>query len=94
MDGLTEDDLIDAAEMGERAKEFIESDLGKTLLLQAEKEELAWLKTLGDIDADDKKEIMKAQIEVRAARRFREMLEGLITIGENAKDVWRQQNGS
>ena len=87
-------DLIDAAELGEEAKRFLESDLGKTLLARAEQETLAAMEQMLLTDPTDTKAIVALQNRAALGRQFPQWLMEIINIGENALDVWRQQNGN
>lgn len=88
---LDDDDLIAAAELGEEARKFIESDLGKSLLAAAEQDAMEAMEHLGATDPDDKKELVRWQIELKAARKFKEHLLKFVGMGENALSIWKQQ---
>ena len=89
---MDENDLIDAAELGEEAKAFIQSDLGKSLLARAEQATLAALNELGECDPTDSKKISALQNRASLGRQFPEWLNEIINIGDEALKVWQQQN--
>ena len=89
---MDENDLIDAAELGEEAKAFIQSDLGKSLLARAEQATLAALTELGECDPTDSKKIAALQNKASLGKQFPEWLNEIINIGDEALKVWQQQN--
>ena len=89
---MDENDLIDAAELGEEAKKFLESDLGKSLLARAQQETLSALEALGECDATDTKAIVNLQNRAALGRQFPEWIREIIHIGDEALHVWKQQN--
>ena len=89
---MTDDDLVAAAEVGETVRAFMESDAGQSLIAQAEAHALEAMNHLGDTDPEDRKTIIKWQIELKAAKLLIEKLRLLEHIGDNALEVWRQQN--
>ena len=89
---MNEDDLIDAAELGEQAKVFVESDLGKSLFARAEQATLEALDELSRCDPTDSKTISTLQNKAALGRQFPEWLKEIIHIGDEALAVWRQQN--
>lgn len=92
MSELTSDDLQAAAELGEDAKAFLESDLGKSMLAAAHADALEAMEHLGVTDPDDKKELVRWQIELKAARKFAEKLQHFILIGDEALSQWSTRN--
>ena len=89
---MDNDDLIDAAELGEEAKRFLESDLGKSLFARAQQETLSALEALGECDATDSKAIVLLQNRATLGRQFPEWIREIIHIGDEALHVWKQQN--
>lgn len=89
---MNEDDLIDAAELGEEAKKFVESDLGKSLFARAEQATLDALEKLSRCDPTDVKTISALQNKAALGRQFPEWLNEIIHIGDEALAIWRQQN--
>ena len=89
MSELTDEDLIDAAEIGEAVRNFIESDAGKSLLAMCEADALEAMEHLGNTDPDDRKTIVRWQIELKAARKLQEKLTALVSMGDNALAAWR-----
>ncbi|MBM3460737.1 MAG: hypothetical protein FJX76_01415 [Armatimonadetes bacterium] len=91
---MTNDDLIDAAELGEQAKRFLDSDVGLSILREIEHDEAEAVARLADTDPTKTGEIMKWQVELKAAQKLRAKLRLLVTIGENAKQAWKAQHDS
>mgnify|MGYP001615720246 FL=1 len=89
---LSPDDLKAVAELGEDAKVFLESDLGKSLLAAAEADALEAMEHLGATAPDDTKEIVRWQIELKAARKVREKIEQFIGLGDEALSQWSMKN--
>jgi hypothetical protein len=88
------DGLISSAELGEEARLFIESALGRCLLGMAQQQvELAReaLETVDPIDLDG---IRKLQNDAKLGRQFEEWLYELLTDGEQAMAVFKQQEGT
>lgn len=88
------DELIAQAELGEEARRFMESDLGKCVLGMAEQHTQAALEALGNADPHDTTTIVKLQNEAKYARGFAEYLTELLTEGENAISVFKQQEAT
>ena len=88
---MSTDDLVDAAELGEEAKQFLSSDLGRTLIGRAEQEATAALEQLGVTDPEDTVTIRHLQAQLSVARKFPEWLREIMDIGESAKQAWIQQ---
>jgi hypothetical protein len=88
-----QDELIAEAEIGDAAKQFIESELGKTLLGMAQQELLLAQEELEKVDPTDTKKITALQNQAKTARNFESWLGELVIKGQNAINVWRQQNG-
>mgnify|MGYP001596466091 FL=1 len=92
---LADADLRDVAELGKAAQEFLDSDLGKSILASAEQDVRAALERMADLDLDDpadRKKHTECRIEVKASRMFAEKLAQIVDIGETALAVWSQQN--
>lgn len=85
------DVLIAEAEVGEEAKRFLDSDLGKAVMgIAAQNVELARI-ALGEIDPDDKKLILTLQNEIKNGLRFKQYVVDLFQSGEQAKEIYKQQ---
>lgn len=89
---MNDDTLKDIAMVGEDARAFLESDLGKSLLAALDADALEAMEHLGITDPDDKKELVRWQIELKAARKVREKLVQLIGIGDEALSQWSTKN--
>ena len=85
------DDLIAEAEIGNEARKFVESDLGKTLLGMAEQDLKLAQEGLETVDLSDTAKARKLQDDAKHARNFNNWLVELITRGEAAMNVWKQQ---
>lgn len=85
-----DDELIATAELGEEARKFLESDLGKCLIGMARQEVQAAREKLGDIDPGDMKGIEALQNHVKVGIWFEDWLNELLSRGENALSVFKQ----
>ena len=88
------DGLIAEAEIGDEAKRFVESDLGKTILGIAEQEVKAAQEALESVDPMQPEAVRALQNQAKVARNFEQWLVELIDKGENALQAWRQANGT
>lgn len=86
--------LIAEAEIGEQARKFLESDLGKTLLGMAEQDAREAEIALGEIDPDDKKAILALQNKIRLCKFFGQWLAELISRGNDAMQAYVQQRSN
>lgn len=86
-------ELIAEAEIGNEAKRFRESELGKTILGMALQETRAAEEELGEIDPLDTKKLMALQNQARLGRRFDGWLMELINKGEEALTMWKERHG-
>ena len=85
------DELSAEAEIGDAAKVFMESELGRMLLGMAEQEgEVARL-ALETVDPDNKKEITRLQNQAALGRMFKVWLEELIDRGNVALEIYRNE---
>lgn len=78
--------------MGDEARKFVESDLGKCLVGMARQEVTAAQEELLSADPTDTKAITKLQNKAAMGRMFEQWLCELITRGENALAMWQQEN--
>lgn len=85
------DALIAAAEIGEEARAFLESDLGKYIIGVAQQEAQLALEKLAEIDPSRIEEVRKTQNEVRVARMFEQWLLEALHDGEQAMLIFKQQ---
>lgn len=85
------DDLIASAELGEQARKFMESELGRVMLGMAEQEVRAAQIDLGAVDPEDKKKIVELQNKIWRGEHFGEWLTWLVHEGEQAMQVFKQQ---
>lgn len=84
--------MIAEAFIGEEARKFIESDLGKVVLGIAEQQVLDAVSALEDVDPSDVKQIMVLQNKAKAGRQFKGWLIELINAGENALEVYKNES--
>jgi hypothetical protein len=84
--------LIAHAELGEEARKFIESDLGKAVLGMAQQEIDAALQDLASVDPADTKKITKLQNQAALGRMFASWLGELINKGANAMEVYKHES--
>lgn len=82
-----EEELLAEAEIGEAARKFIASDLGKCVIGMAKQDAEDALGKLALVDPDDKLRIVELQREAAFGNRFEQYLAELISRGDNALDV-------
>ena len=85
------DSLIAEAELGEEAKNFLGSALGKKILELADKEAENALLALGEVDPSKTEEIRRLQMDLKFGRSFAAWLVGIVSAGDQAISVWKQQ---
>ena len=85
------DELIAAAEIGDEALRFVESDLGKTMLGMADQDILLAQQKLLDVDPDDSRRIREIQNDARVALMFKSWLVELIDKGNAALEVFKHE---
>lgn len=83
------DELIAEALIGEEAREFFESDLGRCIVGMAKQDEDEAKEKM--VDAIDEKERDEYRLRAKVARMFPAYLRELITRGENALEVWKDE---
>jgi hypothetical protein len=88
------DELIAEALIGDEAKKFVESDLGRTVLGFAKQEVVLALEALAAVDPTDTERIRQLQNKAKLGRMFNDYLAQLITQGENALQAFIQQEGT
>lgn len=88
------DQLIAEAEIGEEARKFVESDLGKTIIGMAQQDARAAEEALGDVDPTDIKAIVSLQNKIKLCRLFEQWLAELISRGNDAINVYTQQRST
>jgi phosphate uptake regulator len=85
-------DLIAEAEIGDEARKFVESELGKAMLDRADQQLRAAQEALETVDPTKTEEIRALQNKAQIARNFGEWLSELIDRGDNALTVWKESN--
>ena len=88
------DELIADAEIGDEAKRFLESDLGRVLIGMADQELTLAQEALERVDPTDAEAIRKWQNEARLWRTFEQWLKELMDRGEAAMSVFKQSQES
>lgn len=83
--------LVAAAELGEEARKFLESDLGKCLLGMALQEADLAKDALSKVDPSDFKKITELQNTVRLYQSFKDWLGELVDEGNSALEIFKQQ---
>lgn len=83
--------LTAQAEIGEEAKRFLASDLGRIVIGLAEQELDAALDDMEKCDMSDTAKMMDIQLRIRLARRFPHWLNELLADGEEALAAWASQ---
>jgi hypothetical protein len=85
---LTEDEEnLAEAELGEAARAFVQSDLGKCVIGMARQDAEAALAKLSTVDPNDSLKIVELQREAAFGNRFEQYLSELIHRGDNALAV-------
>ena len=85
------DELIAEAELGDEAKRFLESDLGKALIGMARQQVQHAQISLGEIDPTDTKAIVALQNEIKLGLRFESWIRELLQNGNNAMHIYLQE---
>jgi len=86
--------LIAAAEIGDEARQFLESDLGKCILGMAEQDLAEAQEALERVDRMDADSIRILQERCRFARTFKDRIIELFGRGEDALQAFIQQRGA
>lgn len=76
-------------EIGEAARDFVASDLGRTVLGMAKQEVDAAMIEFADADPSDLAKLRTLQIKVKFGLTFEQWLTELITRGNEALEVYR-----
>ena len=84
--------LIAAAELGEQARAFLDSDLGKVLIGMAMQEVEAAQQGLETVNPADTMAINRLQLQAKMGRNFKAWLVELMTEGESAISVYSQRD--
>lgn len=79
--------MIAEVEIGEAARKFVESDLGKCVIGMARQDAEEARNKLALVDPNDKLKIVELQREAAFGNRFEQYLAELISRGDNALDV-------
>lgn len=87
------EELIAEALIGDEAKRFLESDLGRCLLGMADQEADAARLGLETVDPSDTKAVVALQNKAALGRMFRSWLAELYTRGEQSLEVWKHEFG-
>lgn len=85
------DELIASAELGEQARNFLDGELGKVLVGLAEQEKILAQEALAMVDPEKPDDIRKLQNRVQVSVWFTQWLNQLVTDGEQAIQVFKQQ---
>lgn len=91
---MNQEELIAEAEIGDAARKFVASDLGKTLLGMAHQDISDAQLGLEEVDPENPKAIRDLQNKAKVARNFESWLVELISKGENAITVWGQSKNA
>lgn len=87
---MPRNELIAEALIGDEAKKFLESDLGKCLVGMAEHESQLAMEALATVNPTDVNAIERLQNRVALGRQFPAFLQELITRGDQALMEWKQ----
>lgn len=91
---MNENEVIAEALIGDEAKKFLESELGKCLLGMAMQEVQLAQEALEIANPTDCAAIEKLQNKARLGRQFEQWLKELFTRGENALRIYRHESSS
>ncbi len=84
------EELIAAAELGEEARNFLASDLGKCILGMAQQEVALAQVAMETVNPTDAVAIVALQNQAKLARWFEQWLLELLDKGESALEVFKQ----
>jgi hypothetical protein len=87
-------DPVAEVEIGEQARKFVDSELGKAMLDLADRELKQAQELLETVDPADEKKVRALQNKAQIARNFGEWLVELIDRGENALIEWSQSKNA
>lgn len=85
------DEQIQQAELGEEAKAFAESNIGKRILSLSQDEAAASMLKLTTVDPTDVKEITKLQNEIHRADSIYQWIVEMIESGDDAIDTYQTE---
>lgn len=85
------DELVATAELGEAARSFLDSELGKVMVGFADQEASLALFALATVDPTDAQAITKLQNKVMVANWFTQWLRELVDEGDGAINAFKQQ---
>ena len=88
---MDRDELIATAELGEEARKFLDSDLGRCLVGMAQQEIAAAQDALEKVAPTDTEAITGLQNHAKVARWFEQWLYELVDKGNSALEVWRHE---
>ena len=91
---VTLDQLIASAQLGEEAKKFLDSELGKVLVGLAAQEVQLARELFDDTDLDDKKRLTELKDKIRVGKWFTGWLIDLVQDGEEAVNAFKQRTES
>lgn len=83
--------LLEKVEIGEGAQKFLESELGKKIIDLADQERREALEDLATVNPKDELRIIELQLKAKFGERFAAWLVSLISEGENAISLYKQQ---
>ena len=83
------DELVAAAELGEEARLFLESDLGQCVLGLANQQVMAAQLDLETVSPLETEKIRQLQNQARLGRQFEQWLRELLHDGENAMEIFK-----
>ena len=90
---IAQEALIAEALIGDEAKRFLESDLGRCLLGMADQEAEAARIGLETVNPNDTKAVIALQNRAALGRMFKGWLAELYTRGEQSLEVWKHEFG-
>ena len=85
------EELIAEAEIGEEARAFLQSELGRCLVGMAQQDAEEAREALATVDPTDIPNIRRLQNQALLGRRFEQYLAELVQRGNNALAIFKQQ---
>ena len=88
------DEQIRDVELGEEARNFLDSHLGKEVMERAQKKYEDALLLLAKVDPNKPQEIMKIQNQVQLFEQFDDWLREIVDTGNSALEAYKQERNT
>lgn len=86
------DQVIAEAMIGDEARKFLDSDLGRCMVGLAEQDAETALRSLASVDPNDPKAIVRLQNRAALGHLFKDYIAELFSRGEQALVVWQEEH--